>query len=1425
MATFSSGGFGTVSGFVERPTAVVVGTPSVAVLGATVRLDGSGSINPSNTDLTYQWEVVTAPIGSSTPFEPFKQITVDGASVWFSPDLVGEYIVQLTVGSGAFTSTAQTRVSVRAILIPDGRAIVPDGKFIWSYLRDVWQQVEDKEIFETLWSALLQICGAELLKLYQFDFNKSIRDIQEKMQRRWLSYEPRLELDPAGMTAFLGYEEAGQGGSTQLLGREAKAVILSLNELIVVEGSVIADPPSFLDITYSMSPSNIAEYRVAGTNLGATGYRLEAPVASATADLLLSNVPPNFTFQSKTWALAVPPDPQYALKMSMYPATVDELSNLYSVSGSLGDIRVGDVAYIASGVNAGLYRITAASGIFIVVDRAPPSSSQASDLVSIYRPVGIRFQPLPGALSSSFTVPQLSSTSAIDSLAQGRLVTIGGRAYPVLRSILDIRQPVTSFIVTTDDEEVVTGRTNLSWRVANTLVSPTVDFEAEGVTSGDLLLFDIRMEGNSKTAQVGTQVIGVHGKRLAFVVTTEVLVAGEAYVVSDAAYAEVFDALGIRTVTTSPDGEVTFTDDAKVLRTFLDSGVFARQYWNTEVDLSVGFVTPLGRFFVTPRAVIRNSKIPVDDTLLSVPVLQEWVAQPTVIEKDGKLYQLKGQAEYPLERKPVLLVEGNDFLTDGATAFDDTVPFLTGTDVLEIEGAGFFSLQVGPGDTVAIPSTNVLNLPYVVVEVLAEDRLKLSTQIPELLVPVTTERVVITRRKGGRYLRLLPGGFTAASPAPDRFWAEVSYFDNSDAIEANFGIMVGLKKEDLDKVTSKVSYRQAVSGLMFAYTRGSTIEKVRLGAQILLGLPFAEHRGVIRLMEPLGFEVTDAGTLAPVGPCYRTDSAGVPILGRFLIEDVDDVGTASGVQRIYTYPIDMISLTLSGVEINPATGVAYVVGDIVEAFSPLAKGVSVSDYLTDPLPALAASTLQLQQFHSFRLRANDNIFNIEEIQLVSSFLRRITPSYVAFIVSEVMELIDYVTIEDAVTMVLSRGGGWGGISGLTDNVGTGVGTPFMFDQVDWSGHTLVRWDDGVYRLRRAGANATVTSVTASTGTVNFTGDIIGTSMPGELIKVSDYVLFETGPNAGTFLITDRTEGVGVTVDTTGKSFVNGTLQEFLVVRKVSEIIRTGSATSASAVPATVPMGLVMVGATATPIPGLAATRVVTTTGNILDGVMPGDWFISQGNRHLITTVEDAAVTILGVDYGLEGTAPFAIARPTLITSPSETSWSMQGAGGFGDDYRLLADPGDYLEVVSPSGFADLFVIDALDDQFTPYLDAGTYTVRVRKRRSPYQGPLGLDFILFGGTTDSMDLRLRSSTTIAVDGDVVLTIPGNVATGMGVQLGDYIYFYDLNQFDIGYGVGVFPILSIETSGGNDIITLSTVFGLEVGTTHWALLRRR
>lgn len=122
----------------QIPFSAVLASPQFAVIGGVVVLNGQGSQDPLDAELTYTWSFDTIPIGSLVKTEPFKSISDDTSIVSFSPDIVGVYKVSLVVNNGTFQSIpAIISVDVRAALLPDGRGLVPDGKFIWSYIRDV----------------------------------------------------------------------------------------------------------------------------------------------------------------------------------------------------------------------------------------------------------------------------------------------------------------------------------------------------------------------------------------------------------------------------------------------------------------------------------------------------------------------------------------------------------------------------------------------------------------------------------------------------------------------------------------------------------------------------------------------------------------------------------------------------------------------------------------------------------------------------------------------------------------------------------------------------------------------------------------------------------------------------------------------------------------------------------------------------------------------------------------------------------------------------------------------------------------------------------------------------------------------------------------------------------------------------------------
>lgn len=1391
--------------------------------------------------LSYSWSFVSVPIGSQVRQEGFRLLDSDSSLVSFSPDKVGEYLVQLVVSNGAYDSEASTaRSSIRAILVPHARGLVPDGKFIWNYVRDVWTQVDGKEWFETLWSALIQICGAEMLKLYQNDFAKSIRDIQDQYQRRWIAYEPKLDFVEDDLSFYLGNHCAGISATTEPVGLTGQVVLLPVEEtpttwaaatayalgdiitptaaaednlyfrctlagttaasepdwdttfdttvtdgtarwtlfsmtkeLVVVLGAVFPNSVGQgIDITYDLlQPKNIGSYQIRSLNSPKSGYRLDTST--------------------------VPPDPLPSV-IDVFSAVTFTFQSPLWTTASVEDIRVGDVAHFPAGPNAGFYRILSRDGTTLGMDRAPPSFSDVTTSATysptFYRPVGYRLAIDAIVTTDTFAVPYETGGNDVSVIAPGRIITVGAQAATVLRTAVAQAQAIPLTIISVDSSSILAGANGLNWRAPHTIVSESQNFEELGVSSGDLLILTITEDSSGFSVDVVSQVIGVDRTRLGFILTDELPVAGQVPDIPNKTYEAIADGLKIGTVTSDDAGELTFTDEFRALLREMGSTVFQRIYANTLLDPSSDIQLGARTFHVTPKHIIRNRLIPVDETLRSVPVLQEWIVQPDIGSRGGAIFQVKNGIEFPLTRLPISLIENSAYIIDSEYAFSGEMTFDSGTDTLFVEGANFLDRGIVPGDVFIIDLPSTLGGTYPILQVLDADRVLLTKSIPLYVLSTTvTATVRIERKRLGHFLRFTPGAFSALNPAPNRLWAEVSFFDNSETIENNFGLLVGLTKADLDDISSNVNYRQAVAGLMFAFTKGSAIEKVRLGAQILLGLPFAEHRGIIRSIEG----------------DYRLDAAGDPKTGRLLVEDVASDGTPMGTQRVYTFAIDPSS-ELSGVETNPATDAPYIVGDIVELFALLAKGVEIADYLTTPETGLSAIA-QLQQFHTFRLRANDVIFSIKELALLSPFLRKISPSYVSYVITTTMELEDQVEVLDEAIIRLGTDGS------LLDNPYFGIDTALAYDVRDPSGIRLIQWDGDVFQVRKSGRNLVSVALAGSPGdpqvlTLAGGGLVTPTFGNGPVSRAAqDALLIVDGPNAGIYTTSAITDTSITVTDAPDYGFQPSTTNRYAVVRRVAGELRRGTLSSTASV-GTCEVGL------------------------IADGVVPGDLLVvdlgaGAYSRHLVLRVGPHSDTVALVDgevqvtpaLGTLASKPYAIFRQTFVEAPYHETASLVSNGtaytSFSDQLlQGLLEPGDELEV-DDSDFGRLFVLDPKQKVFQPVLPAGTYSVKVCKKGQSLT-TVAFDH-LSRGPQDRATLALEgaAATTTASTDTVSLAEIANPATG-GILPADMLAILSGadSTVDVGYGPGLYPIVEVSSSDVRLGVDLSSS-----GSVGWQIIR--
>lgn len=1374
---------GVRAGSPNPPIATVSVNPEFGVLGSVVRLDGRGSSDPSNLPLTYTWIFDQVPIGSMVLTEGFRSLEDDNGLVTFSPDKVGLYVVRLTVSNGLKSSTVTVKTSTRAILVPDGLGIVPDGKFIWSYIRDVWQQVENKEIFETFWSALIQLCGSELLKAYEVDFNKSIRDIQDLAQRRWLSYEPKLTIDSPNTKIIFGNQAAGVGATTEDLGRYAKAIVIGGNELIVVEGSVVSDPQGRISVLYSKDQANVGKYELVGVNAAKTGYRLARSLPNPQGDYITAEpVVFSFTFQSTSWSVgAAGRRHNYAELLAEHPQPVDQLSRIYAPKGteSSFDIRIGDIVHVLKGRNMGLYRISQASGSYITVDHAPPFASDGSPC-NVYRPLGIQVTPPARATTNTFAIPYVSGKTDLSTLAAGRVMTVGTQAVTVVRSYIDTRQGVPVMIVVTDEEDIIPEQAGLAWRIPQTLSSTSQDFEALGVSAGDLLTFDVTLEGTNFVVEVKAQVVGVDGGRLGFVLTTEPVLPGVVPDIPDQTLSDLANGFGIDGAVYGYDNVFRLSGQAEQMVDEASSLSFKRTYANREIS-SYDLLDVLGtRFTVSAFRIVRNHLIPVPDLLRSVPALQEWIEQPQTVQRNGKWYQLRDSQEYEIRGEPLLLAENQDYVIDGQVAYEGELSFKLGSNIVEMQGASFFDKGLEPGDTLRIESPPALAGDYLISAVTGQDQVTL----PVVLAGhgVVTVRAKILRRRVGQFIRIVPGAFTAKSPISGRMWAEVSYFDNSPAIEGNFGILVGLTKADLEKVSSNLSYRQAVAGLMYAYTRGSAVNKIRLGAQILLGLPFAEHRGIVR----------------SVDDDYRLGANRTPVEGRLLIEDVDKTGMPLGTLRVYTYPIDPTS-DLAGLETNPTTKKLYVVGDMVELFAPLSKGVEVSDYLTGSQSFQSAKQI-LRQFHSFRLRANDSIFSLAEMSLVSDFLRRITPSAVSFVILSTAEYRDSVTISDHISFKIAFGGA---TSALEDNISLGIPTALLWDFTTVAGRGALYWD-GAFRIVRSGRDL---SIAGGVITVESAGLVISPTGHGVLGKIGDRLAIGEGVNKGTYEIGTITDDTIELVDP--PYLEDGGPLAFTVLRKITGELRRGQYTADG------------------------GTAHLLEDGLEVDLVMPGDWFVtSKATKHIIISVDDTQTVTVQPELGApDGPANYRIYRPGFIESPlqSETATLTSDGDIYGDFdnpfLEAMAEPLDELEVSGEDGVTiRLLIIDLPVLVIQPILPAGEYTVRLCKQGRPPDS-ISFDHLDRNNPADWCELQVGNDPNDPESPQLALTSGERGVLfdlTLNPQVGDFLLIKtgDGAEADIGYGAGRIPVAALSATG---IVLSHSPSATE--SVDWALCRTR
>jgi len=283
-----------------------------------------------------------------------------------------------------------------------------------------------------------------------------------------------------------------------------------------------------------------------------------------------------------------------------------------------------------------------------------------------------------------------------------------------------------------------------------------------------------------------------------------------------------------------------------------------------------------------------------------------------------------------------------------------------------------------------------------------------------------------------RALEFVQGVFSSMNPPPDALWAEATLLDNRPAIEANFGHLVPpfslATYKEIEAQLPNLDYLSAVQGLWYAYWGGPSVYRMRVGLQILLGLPFAE----------------ESGTVVEINERFSTKE------GRILIRDTDGVIT-----RSYFYPSTAGLMVWEAPNAN--AGRTLKVGDAVPKFTPLTGGIEILDWINSPDwagSAVASKLISgLQKYFQFMVRGDVDTFDPQHIIYAIDFIKNIKPHYTQAIVvlqkkiSSELDVID--TLEQVAKLKIVQ---------TIDPLGRGA---YRWDDYDGAG-TVLRFFDEEY---------------------------------------------------------------------------------------------------------------------------------------------------------------------------------------------------------------------------------------------------------------------------------------------------------------------------------------------------------------------------
>lgn len=1062
-----------VEAFRAKPVARVTPEEATGVIGTRILFSGAGStVGGAYEGLTLYWELTVTPDGSTAALVVSE--TSDKA-VELEGDVTGTYVVALYVeAEGVRSDTVECAAFFSPAVVPAVRRNQVDGSFMFDVLSDFWSLVNDREVFPIVWSGMSQSIASDFLRAFQVDRAKSISSVQPLFQTRWMKYSPEMALDPSTVDVIYGGMQSGDAAFTGSVTFVGSAVVVSKREVVIsgpttvraigstmtlysgkskgsylinrlnagrtgyvlsegvalygpdlkTSGTGLVVPLASLDEIYDLSKDFVAAGVVAGDRVRIvrgrnTGLHVVKEVVSATRLRLetpLSIPASNMVYEVHVGVRASFQVPQTAFTDTVYIPYADADLDLFETGALKGTGTISsnfeivlEPRHVVDSVEGAQLRITRSGSegrvgasyeiaslnrslTGVVVANAIGEGTYPEEIeYSIDLRLGVRdrMMVLDGVGHKIASFEKLEGLSPEDEGGRGDL-----------------------WAITLESSTAPSGREGIKWRICPTLRSHEIeDFEAYGVSAGDLLEFEVTRTDLEISAKFSAQVLGAQNNEIAFDFGTAEIGFGRSgsgfYTgsIDDEDLLEISSKLAIPTVTLSDSGEATLSSHALDIYSLLHSSEFKNDHRNLPLDPTTSIRVP--EYFdilVRPARIVRNSRIAIDPEgemeheVFSIPALFEYIDPAQVSEADEDFIQsFKDSTTRSISRAPVQMSENNDYALTQTELKGSALSTTSGSAQVIVDDTSLEFRGVRAGDELEI-TTGLSQGKFAITAVISDTEIRISGRVADGRLPVASQtslEYVIRRRGQGQFIEL-NRAFTAADPAPASLWAPMVLLDNSNYIEDNFGVLVGMTKARLDEFgTTQLTYRSAIAGLMYSWASGPTLRSSEIGSHIVLDLPVTEKPSEIVTIEP-EFSAT---------------------YGRVIVEELDNEGTGTGLLNVYRYRrSDLYSLSkFKGLGTNPLTGATFAEGDFLPPFTPLTNSVIITDRMVRPnwwreYSDVPGAT-ELQKYHTWQAEIDVRAVDSRDIPLAADFLSKIRPIYTKPSIVAVLSLLDTVQVQ------------------------------------------------------------------------------------------------------------------------------------------------------------------------------------------------------------------------------------------------------------------------------------------------------------------------------------------------------------------------------------------------------------------------------